>query len=372
MDLDKENYTEKSSLDKEKLTNMLFSLKSFNNNINNNTQVRTLESDINEKDNSNDLIKTEPSSTNELKEISRPSTNQGVAALLRAKLKTTQGVVRSLDLPKTSNIPTPLTSTTSDMDLDVRKQMLILQKQFNLNKGNQENGEQNVSKDIELLLFKEKYNKDEEDIDKIYRENILKLGKHYKGTEFNSGDKAGKDEDIEIDMKLFQRKQMNSLEQMKKQLESKEKEKAIYSSILRNCNFCKNIQNQYIIYQNENLIVKFKNYPYSLAFGHVEIIPKTHVKTFINCSEEIKEDIIYIKKKLAKYFETLESSLISFETCLFLDKFPHTVIEVIPIKHELLVEAYMYFKEVNNNNFKVILIFTYVLHKCYTFIYTTF
>jgi hypothetical protein len=63
--------------------------------------------------------------------------------------------------------------------------------------------------DINSLLTHEKLGGD--DMDSIYRENILRLGDRYKGKElgmngaFGKSDKSGADEEGDVDMTMFQR-----------------------------------------------------------------------------------------------------------------------------------------------------------------------
>lgn len=63
-------------------------------------------------------------------------------------------------------------------------------------------------------------NDDMDDMDEIYKQNILRLGDRYKGSElsnagaFGSGMKTGFDEESDIDMKMFERKKENNPAEM--------------------------------------------------------------------------------------------------------------------------------------------------------------
>jgi diadenosine tetraphosphate (Ap4A) HIT family hydrolase len=297
------------------------------------------------------------------------NTNQSAAALLRERLKQSK-----LNLSTTA----PAASATAansilnfGTNIGIERDVMALKNRFNeLHKDDSKSnssanlppqkkrksnmpGDLDTALDINALKSKEKSGSD--DIDEIYRENVLRMGDRYMGTElggkgaFGNGDKAGMDEEAEVDMRMFQRKDQNheaALErEARKAMKSQQQLRKAVESCCR-CSESKNFNKYTIISAGENAILRMKVDPDVLLEGHLEIIPITHVSSILQCDEETTVEIERFQSCLRRMYETLGKGVLFLESAVHFSSRPHAHIDVIPIERGMEPEASMFFKEV--------------------------
>jgi CWF19-like protein 2 len=78
--------------------------------------------------------------------------------------------------------------------------------------------------------------------------------------------------------------------------------------------------------------------------GHCMIVPMQHTTAATSMDENEWEEVQYFQKFLCKMFEKQGRKCLFLETVHSVRKQRHTVIECIPISHELFTEAPMYFR----------------------------
>ena len=145
------------------------------------------------------------------------TTNQSAAALLRERLK--RNKMTTLSSTTSSDVVTNGTNvpTSQNVILD-NKEMVTLQAKLqqlqegDKNRSSCKSGNKSESNGGGSYKKAHNNNDDMDDMDEIYKQNILRLGDRYKGSELNnagafgSGMKTGFDEESDIDMKMFERK----------------------------------------------------------------------------------------------------------------------------------------------------------------------
>ena len=120
--------------------------------------------------------------------------------------------------------------TSQSVILD-NKEMVTLQAKLqqlqekDKSRSSNKSGNKNESNGVDSYKKAYNYNDDMDDMDEIYKQNILRLGDRYKGSElsnagaFGSGMKTGFDEESDIDMKMFERKkERNPAEMLQRQV----------------------------------------------------------------------------------------------------------------------------------------------------------
>jgi hypothetical protein len=191
----------------------------------------------------------------ELRDESTPSNlkvdaNQSVAALLRAKLKTTKGGLASADDSATGNAVVSVFQTNP---YTIAKQLLAKRDSAKVLEPNQfkkprvssgEEGKSQSDSRLEVARMKadEKWNA--ESMDDTFVRNVLRLGEHYKGTElgdnfYNAGS-TGLDEEDAVDMTLFQSRgdEIADSENANRNLKKAHSEKLKLESIISRCQMC--------------------------------------------------------------------------------------------------------------------------------------
>ena len=162
------------------------------------------------------------------------TTNQSAAALLRERLKMNKPTPVT---PRESTITSTISKDTSGTIIMDNKEMVTLQNKLRklneVNHGVVSNSSSykgvvasnGVSSNTNYKKGGNNNNDDMDDMDEIYRENILRLGDRYKGTEmgnggaYGSGMRTGFDEENDIDMTMFERKkEMNTKDVLQRQV----------------------------------------------------------------------------------------------------------------------------------------------------------
>ena len=307
------------------------------------------------------------------------SSNQSVAELFRAKLKAKNTMVEH----KT------LTQLIGDDELEAENNLLFnneesirnqvihkLRSDANMNVA----VSKNVSKappikdkdyaasnaKINLLLKSEKFGSN--DMDENFRENVLRLGDRYKGTElgssgaFGNGNLTGADEEEEIDMKLFENKYeteekiqtkkqiLNSLGAGKKRenVGDSQKQNERQREILNRCAHCcegSSYKSFLTISKGEHTMLRLKTGA-KLGFGHCVITPIDHTESFLKCSEDVEVEVARYKSCLRRMFECNGQSVIFLESALQFAQHPHACMDAVPVPLGIAGEARMCFREV--------------------------
>jgi hypothetical protein len=263
-------------------------------------------------------------------------TNQNAAMLLRAKLKVKKA---------------PESTSATKVDIDAEREVLLLKSQSKYaSKLCGKEGKADEALSLKALIGREKCSDD--NMDAIFRSNLVRLGGRFKGTELGGrgGDKAGMDEDAEVDMKMFSRTEdnMDPVLLMKKRLQSLGREREKTKSIVGQCAFCVSSHRfpvNLLLSQSNNVVVRMKAAPYALCAGHVEILPIAHVSSFLQCDDETQCDIERYKSCFRRVFEVLGLSVIFIETAVAFHRHPHCCIEVIPLSKSQVMELPIFFKQ---------------------------
>eukprot|EP01041_Mallomonas_annulata_P005589 gene5589-11272_t len=153
---------------------------------------------------------------------------QDMAVRIAKDSKNESNSFQSVSSTSTKNIPNKL-SSRSNKDIS------------NSSKHQHQHQQQSLK---ELVAF-ERFGG--EDMDDTYRDNILRLGENYKGTElgrsgiFGGGDQTGIDEEeADIDMSLFERKddKLSYIQLEQKQMNKAKNENKFYQKTISNCVHC--------------------------------------------------------------------------------------------------------------------------------------
>jgi hypothetical protein len=296
------------------------------------------------------------------------STNQSVAELFRAKLKAKNTMIEH----KT------LTQLIGDDELEAENSLLLsneasirnqvinkLRSDANMNLP----VNRNVSKAPpvnDLLLRSEKFGSN--DMDENFRDNVLRLGDRYKGTElgssgaFGNGNLTGADEEEEIDMKLFENKyEMEEKVQTKKQILNSlgagkkresvgdnQKQNERQREILNRCPHCtagSSYKSFLTISKGEHTMLRLKTGA-KLGFGHCVITPIDHIESFLKCSDEVEIEVARYKSCLRRMFECNGQSVVFLESALQFAQHPHACMDAVPVPLGIAGEARMCFREV--------------------------
>jgi Protein similar to CwfJ C-terminus 1 len=307
------------------------------------------------------------------------STNQSVAELFRAKLKAKNTMIEH----KT------LTQLIGDDELEAENSLLLsneasirnqvinkLRSDANMNLP----VNRNVSKappvndkdyaasnaKMNLLLKSEKFGSN--DMDENFRDNVLRLGDRYKGTElgssgaFGNGNLTGADEEEEIDMKLFENKYeteekvqtkkqiLNSLGAGKKResVGDNQKQNERQREILNRCPHCtagSSYKSFLTISKGEHTMLRLKTGA-KLGFGHCVITPIDHIESFLKCSDEVEIEVARYKSCLRRMFECNGQSVVFLESALQFAQHPHACMDAVPVPLGIAGEARMCFREV--------------------------
>ena len=294
-------------------------------------------------------------------------TNQSAAAMLRERLKNSKA-----NLASSATNSAPASTFASNIGVD--RDIVALKSRYNESshngaksvddkrhsgaqggKKNKGNVDIDIALDINTLKSREKAGG--EDIDDIYRDNVLRLGERYQGTElggkgaFGNGDKAGMDEEGEIDMRMFQRKEQSQTAALQREANKAMKSQQQLRRAVEFCRRCsesKMFNRSCVISTGENTILRLKMDPDVLVEGHLEIVPISHVSSILQSDEETQVEIERFQSCLRRMYETMGKSVLFLETAVHFHSRPHAHIEVVPMERGMEPEASMFFKEVGN------------------------
>lgn len=290
-------------------------------------------------------------------------TNRNVAELLKNRLKAS--TTKALDPAEVSASIQMGASSDINESIKYSKDYVLLKNQYQKlqrEQGKAPDGKQ--SKNVLSALG------GDDDIDKIYSSNILRLGGRYKGTELLStkADGSGFNEEDDIDMSLFQQKGSakdklkdkagkgkgkeavdEASEAMKRSIQESMREQNRMVATLSQCAFCfsnAKFPRHLVIGQSENLILRLKSHQYALADGHFELVPRYHAASYLACDEDTRAEIGRTLQCLQRMFDRLlGKSLVVMETAIRLHQRPHACIEVMPIEMGAETDVQMFFRE---------------------------
>ena len=231
----------------------------------------------------------------------------------------------------------------------------------------------NQRSDMNKLMQSEKFGQN--DMDENFRENVLRLGERYKGTElgkmgaFGNGDLTGQDEEEEIDMKMFEKKfevdNDSNSKKSKKQILKKigndnkrerdgngenEKLDAKQREILNRCPHCSDssaYKKHLTVSTGEHKRLRLKAGSNVLGPMHCIIIPITHTASILKCEDDVEIEVTRYKSCLQRMYERNGQSVLFLESALGLGKHPHACVDVVPIPLGMEGEARMSFREVS-------------------------
>lgn len=135
-------------------------------------------------------------------------------------------------------------------------------------------------------------------------------------------------------------------------VDEKNRTKAIHdhqrvSKSLDNCDKC--LQSEFMlkhlmVSMGENVYLALPSFE-PLTDGHCLIIPIRHTPCATQLDENEWSDILNVRKSLVKLFHQINEDVIFFECAMNLHRFPHMVIECIPLPKEEGAMAPIYFKK---------------------------
>lgn len=292
-------------------------------------------------------------------------TNQSAAALLRERLKNSKAnLAASVPAPAPADFASNIGVNRDIVALKGRynESQLVVESASNrkhvpgapqIRKSKTSNVDIDIALDINTLKSREKAGG--EDIDDIYRDNVLRMGERYMGTElggkgaFGNGDKAGMDEEGEIDMRMFQRKEQSQADALQREANKAIKSQQQLRRAVENCRRCtesKVFHRSCVISTGENAYLRLKMDPDVLVEGHLEIVPISHVSSILQSDEETQVEIERFQSCLRRMYETQGKGVLFLETAVHFHSRPHAHIEVIPVEQGMEAEASMFFKEV--------------------------
>lgn len=306
-------------------------------------------------------------------EIQLPS-NQSAAEFFRAKLKKTKGSLKSENIVELDGPMAESNGILCKDEPSVRNQMINrLRNTENKKNGAHRSIKEAVPKDRSLnnsdlndLIKYEKFGNN--NMDENFRENVLRLGKNYKGTElgssgaFGNGHLTGADEEEDIDMKLFENKheiqdKILSKKQIFKNISEAKKDCSTdreriddkHREVMNRCQHCKGSEAykaHLTISRGEHTMLRLKTGSHSLGQGHCIITPMGHTSSFQKCEEEVDIEVSRYKSCLRRMYEKNGQAVLFLESALRFGRHPHAVIDVVPVPLGIESEARMCFREV--------------------------
>lgn len=147
--------------------------------------------------------------------------------------------------------------------------------------------------------------------------------------------------------------QQAQLKESDGRVQSRERGKAIrehrmVNKVLENCRWCfdsKNMLKHLIVAIGSKVYLCLPPYQ-SLTEGHCLIIPMYHTPCATQLDEDVWSEMQTFRKTLTSMFrEKLDLDVVFFETAMYLRKFPHMVMECVPMPRESSDLAPIYFKK---------------------------
>ncbi len=178
---------------------------------------------------------------------------------------------------------------------------------------------------------------------------------------FGNGDRAGHDEEADIDMSLFTRTEgggggknkgvtAGSTDILKKQVAKVMHDKKKRDDVSANCPHCTGshkFNHSLVVSKGEYVMLCMKSTGNSLIDNHLEIVPLSHISSINGADEETLKEVDRYKQCVTHMFEReFGQGVVFAETAINFERLPHAVVEVVPVGRGLEVDAKMFFKEV--------------------------
>jgi hypothetical protein len=227
----------------------------------------------------------------ELNESSRPLSNQSAAEILKRKLKNKSFPILVSQADKTSMIP----KTNNDEDDRPTVQVEIIKKHIELTS---QLATAKTGSDISLaaLVAAEKLDSaaGNRSMDDIYRRNILCSGGKSTSVERreNKTDRAGADEEEDLDMSMYMDKTMTSGKQgisqlLEQQVKNAVRVQSMDARMRAQCSYCDITKHSIsLVSTASNCYLSLKAPHLRITSGHCELVPRAHVPSLVNCDDD--------------------------------------------------------------------------------------
>lgn len=162
--------------------------------------------------------------------------------------------------------------------------------------------------------------------------------------------RAGRDEDEEVDVTLFDKKEDRLTEQERVK---RDRQKAVeadrkLSHTQMNCWFCfqnPKFKKHLILSLGEHAYLSIPQGQAPIVQGHCQIVPMEHVLSVNEADEEVYEEIIKFKAALHRMYTAQGRSCIFLETAYQFQRNRHAIIDVLPMDKEAVMDAPLFFSK---------------------------
>lgn len=194
-----------------------------------------------------------------------------------------------------------------------------------------------------------------EDMDREFTRNVLRLGDRYKGTELGGkkagGDLAGMDEEEEVDVRMFERREDRLTERARQQRQRHTaiREHKQWGEATASCSYCMDssvFRKDFLISLGETTLLMYRHGHLSLLPGHACISPIKHAEASTGLDEDVALEVEKTKAALRKMWASKGKSVVFLETVLSSgSRRQHCTIEAIPLPRSVALDAPLYFKQ---------------------------
>lgn len=132
----------------------------------------------------------------------------------------------------------------------------------------------------------------------------------------------------------------------------REKQRAIKQNVtlersLEGCNYCFDSRNmlKHLVINCGNRVYMALPVTKSLVRGHCVLSTIQHSSCVTNLDEDIWEEIMNYRKLITQFFNSQNKDVIFYETAVKLNRFPHMVINCVPLPRDVGDMASIYFKK---------------------------
>lgn len=189
-----------------------------------------------------------------------------------------------------------------------------------------------------------------EDMDEVFARNISRLGGRFKGTEDKGGSRAGRDEEEEVDMKMYQN--MDERVTSKRLIEI-QKNKAVgeerrHSSMMNHSPFSvenPHFKHRLVIARGNHCYIMLVEKKKRLVPGHCYIVALQQAPSSRAVQEEVWDEMTNFKKALRRSFGSQGLGTLFLETALIKSGRAWANVECLPVPLECEEDAPLYFKQ---------------------------
>jgi hypothetical protein len=203
-------------------------------------------------------------------------------------------------------------------------------------------------------------------MDEVYKNNVLRLGERYKGTElggqgvFSNGQRDGRDEDDDIDMSMFTSKS-GAPDSKKRKLQllrgappssidkalTQERRLAETEARCALCVGSKAHLNQKFLEVAAGSRAYLRIKPAHLSLGplHCEIVPSTHAPSRLACDDDAQAEIARFISCLQYMLQKDNKVGIVLESAVHFSKRSHAVVDIVPLDRAVAHDVKIFFKQ---------------------------